>query len=58
MVADAIECLTTQVEWYENHLCPPNRMVVALLDVGVECILRCVTARPMAAVMAQGDRFR
>lgn len=55
MVADAVEGLGAQVEWNEHDIGPAHRVVVAALDERVEGVLGGVTARAVAAVVAEGD---
>ena len=33
MVADSVEGLDTQIEWYEGHVCTPHRVIKATLNV-------------------------
>ncbi len=55
MVADAVERLGAEVERGERDVRPPGRVVEPAVDVGGEGVLARVAARPVAAVVAEGD---
>ena len=55
MVADAVERLETQVEIVEHDIGAPHRVVIAFGQIWRERVFAGVTARPVAAVMAERD---
>ena len=57
MVADAVECLGTQVEGGEDDIGTPHRMVVALVHVRAEGVLAGVPAGAVTTVVPDGDGF-
>ncbi len=57
MVADAVESLGAEVQFGQRNVGSPGAVVEAVRQEGVERLLRCVTARPVTAVVAQRDRI-
>ena len=57
MVSDSVKGLRTEVQWLQGHLGPPDGVVVAPFDEGIEGVLAGVASRPMAAVMPECDGF-
>jgi hypothetical protein len=55
MVPNAIECFNAKIEWLENDIGTPHCMVVTAGNKRVEGVFACVSAWPMAAVVAEGD---
>lgn len=57
MIANAVECLDTQVEGLKNDIGAPDSMVVATGEECVERVFAGMTAWSVATVVAKGDRF-
>ncbi len=57
VVADAVECLTAQIERHEGDIGSPQRMVVAARQVRAEGILARVAAGAVPAIVAERDRL-
>ena len=55
VVGDAVDRLGAQVERGQGHVRPPGRVVETAGHVGVQRVLAGVPARPVAAVVAEGD---
>ena len=58
MVSYPVECLDAEVQWRQRDIGTPHRMVVSAVDVWRQRVLTGVTARTVAAVMTERDRFR
>jgi hypothetical protein len=55
MVSDAVECLETKIEWFENDIGAPNGVVVTAGYECIEGIFAGMPARTMPTVVAKSD---
>ena len=57
MMADAIEGFAAQVQWLQGDVGAPRRVVEPTVEVGRQRVLAGVSAGPVTAVVADGDRL-